>query len=194
MSAELGIHVTAHDTPAEVYHEADILASCTDGGFAENPNPASAHLGRYLEPGTHVVSLSGPLDQASIDRIDRSLVLGVAPAPVGIPEAGGEYILSWAPPEHQPAFREHEYWHRRYHSSLGKGNGYPHMDRTVYLPQILAGEQPGRTSREQITFSERGNLQGAQFHAVAGRIYEAAVRLGLGREIPTDWLVEDERN
>ncbi len=194
MSAELGIRVTAHDTPAEVYHEADILASCTDGGFAENPNPASAHLGRYLEPGTHVVSLSGPLDQASIDRIDRSLVLGVAPAPVGIPEAGGEYILSWAPPEDQPAFREHEYWHRRYHSSLGKGNGYPHMDRTVYLPQILAGEQPGRTSREQITFSERGNLQGAQFHAVAGRIYEGAVRLGLGREIPTDWLVEDERN
>jgi ornithine cyclodeaminase/alanine dehydrogenase-like protein (mu-crystallin family) len=77
---------------------------------------------------------------------------------------------------------------------LGKGNGYPHLDRTVYLPQILAGEQPGRTSPDQITFSERGNLQGAQFHAVAGRIYEAAVRLGLGRELPNDWIVEDERN
>ena len=158
------------------------------------PNPASAHLGRYLEPGTHIVSLSGPLDQASIDRIDRSLVLGVAPTPVGVPEVAGEHILSYAPPEDHPAFREHEYWHRRYHSSLGKGNGYPDMTRTVYLPELLSGEKQGRTSPGQITFSERGNLQGAQFHAVAGRIYEAAIARGLGREIPTDWLVEDERN
>ena len=72
----------AQPTPAEAYQGADILASCTDGGFAENANPAAAHLGRYLEPGTHIVSLSGPLDQASVDRIDRSLVLGIAPAPV----------------------------------------------------------------------------------------------------------------
>jgi ornithine cyclodeaminase/alanine dehydrogenase-like protein (mu-crystallin family) len=194
MAGELGIRVTACDTPAEVYHDADILASCTDGGFAENPNPASAHLGRHLEPGTHVVSLSGPLDQPTIDRIDRSLVLGMAPAPVGVPDAAGEFILAYAPPEDHPAFREHEYWHRRYHSALGKDNGYPIRERTVYLPQILAGEQPARTTREQVTFSERGNLQGAQFHAVAGRIYEAALERGLGREIPTDWLVEDERN
>lgn len=194
MSAELGIEVRAVATPAEAYRGADILASCTDGGFSENANPAAAHLGRYLEPGTHVVSLSGPLDQASVDRIDRSLVLGMAPAPVGRPEVAGEYILSWAPPEDHPAFEQHEYWHRRYHSSLGKGNGYPHLDRTVYLPQILSGEAVGRTSRDQVTFSERGNLQGAQFHAVAGRIYEGAVRLGLGRELPNDWVVEDERN
>ena len=194
MSAEQGIEVIACDTPGETYHDVDILSSCTDGGFAENPNPASAHLGRYLEPGTHVVSLSGPLDQATIQRIDRSLVLGVAPAPIGIPEAAGEFILAYAPPRDHPAFREHEYWHRRYDSALGKDNGFPVRDRTVYLPEILSGELPGRMSREQVTFSERGNLQGAQFHAVAGRIYEAAVAQGLGREIPTEWLVEDERN
>lgn len=194
MSAELGIEVTAHDSPAEVYRGADILASCTDGGFAENPNPASAHLGRYLEPGTHVVSLSGPLDQDTIDRIDRALVLGTATTPVNHPELAGEYILSFAPPKDHPAFREHEYWHRRYDSGLGKGNGFPHLDRTVYLPDLLSGVQPRRTSDEQITFSERGNLQGAQFHAVAGRIYEGAVARGIGREIPIEWLVEDERN
>ncbi len=194
MSAEHGIEVVAHDTAAAVYRGADILASCTDGGFAENANPQSAHLGRYLEPGTHVVSLSGPLDQDSIDRIDRALVLGTANTPVGRPDLKGEYIFSYAPPEDHPAFAEHDYWHRRYHSSLGKGNGYPHLDRTVYLPQILAGKAVGRTSANEITFSERGNLQGAQFHAVAGRIYEGAIAKGLGREIPIDWLVEDERN
>jgi alanine dehydrogenase len=194
MSAELGIEVTAHATPAEVYQGVDILASCTDGGFSENPNPQSAHLGRYLEPGTHVVSLSGPLDQDSIDRIDRALVLGVANTPVNHPELAGEYIFAFAPPRDHPNFQEHDYWHRRYDSALGIGHGYPHRDRTVYLPEILSGAKPGRTSPDQITFSERGNLQGAQFHAVAGRIYEAALAQGLGREIPTDWLVEDERN
>jgi alanine dehydrogenase len=72
--------------------------------------------------------------------------------------------------------------------------GFPDEDRVVLLPDLLAGTKPGRTSPDQITFSERGNLQGAQFHAVAGRVYEAALARGLGREIPTDWLVEDERN
>ena len=34
----------------------------------------------------------------------------------------------------------------------------------------------GRSSPDQITYSERGNLQGAQFYAVAGKVYELAKR------------------
>ncbi len=45
-----------------------------------------------------------------------------------------------------------------------------------------------------MTWSERGNLQGAQFHAVAGRAYEAARAAGLGREIPTQWLLQEIRD
>jgi hypothetical protein len=52
----------------------------------------------------------------------------------------------------------------------------------------------GRTSANQITYSERGNLQGAQFHAVAGKVYELAKRAGLGREIPTEWFLQDIRD
>ncbi len=52
----------------------------------------------------------------------------------------------------------------------------------------------GRTVADQITYSERGNLQGAQFYAVAGKVYEAARRAGLGREIPTEWFLQDIRN
>jgi hypothetical protein len=29
---------------------------------------------------------------------------------------------------------------------------------------------------------------------VAAKVYEAAKALGIGREIPTEWFVEDERN
>jgi len=52
----------------------------------------------------------------------------------------------------------------------------------------------GRTSADEITYSERGNLQGAQFFAVAGKVYELARRAGLGREIPTEWFLQDIRN
>jgi alanine dehydrogenase len=194
MARELGIEVTAHQTPAEIYQAVDIMASCTDGGFKENANPASAHLGRYLEPGTHVVSNYGPLDQDTIDRVDRALVLGIATAPTGRPEIANDHVLAYQPPRDHPSFVGHAYWHRRYGELLGSAIGFPDGDRIVYLPELLAGDKPGRTSRDQITFSERGNLQGAQFHAVAGRVYEAAMARGLGRNIPTEWLVEDERN
>ncbi|MDQ3025619.1 MAG: hypothetical protein M3R58_03840 [Pseudomonadota bacterium] len=43
-------------------------------------------------------------------------------------------------------------------------------------------------------FRERGNLQGAQFHAVAAKIFEGARAAGLGREIPVDWFLQDIRN
>lgn len=61
--------------------------------------------------------------------------------------------------------------------------------------QLLgSGKVQGRTSPDQITYSERGNLQGAQFHAVAGKVYELAKQAGLGREIPTEWFLQDIRD
>jgi len=41
---------------------------------------------------------------------------------------------------------------------------------------------------------ERGNIQGAQFRAVAGRVYEAAKEQGLGYESPTEWCLQDIRD
>jgi len=72
------------------------------------------------------------------------------------------------------------------------GNTLP--DRRVTLADLVAGKVKGRSSPDQITYSERGNLQGAQFHAVAGKVYEFAKRAGLGREIPTEWFLQDIRD
>jgi hypothetical protein len=62
------------------------------------------------------------------------------------------------------------------------------------LSEMLEGAKPGRTSPRQITYSERGNIQGAQFFAVAGKVYELVEAKGLGRKIPTDWLLQDIRD
>ena len=55
------------------------------------------------------------------------------------------------------------------------------------LPQLELGTALGGVS-------ERGNIQGAQFFSVAGRVYELAREKGLGKEIPTDWLLQDIRD
>lgn len=65
--------------------------------------------------------------------------------------------------------------------------------RRVTLGEALA-ERPVQTSDAQITFSERGNIQGAQFFAMAGRVFELAREAGLGRELPTEWFLPDIRN
>jgi alanine dehydrogenase len=64
----------------------------------------------------------------------------------------------------------------------------------VMLADILSGRTRGRASDRQITYSERGNIQGAQFYAVAAAAYEEAKKRGLGREIPTDWFLQDIRD
>jgi alanine dehydrogenase len=59
------------------------------------------------------------------------------------------------------------------------------------LPDLLLGRAPGRTSPEQITtFLNYAGL-GFQFAATGAIIIEKARALGLGREIPTDWLTSE---
>ena len=62
----------------------------------------------------------------------------------------------------------------------------------------MAGEVNNINTTAQRVFAHvagtRGNVPGAQFHAVASRVYELAKAQGLGREIPTEWFLQDERN
>ena len=75
-----------------------------------------------------------------------------------------------------------------------RGHGVIAEDRAVFFAEILSGAKQGRTADKQITYSERGNIQGAQFFAVAGKVYELAKERGLGRELPTEWFLQDIRD
>ena len=66
--------------------------------------------------------------------------------------------------------------------------------KVVSLAQVISGQVAVRSNRSDITFSERGNAQGSQFHAVCGLIYEKALSKGVGREIPTEWFLQDIRD
>ena len=180
MAERHGIDAQACDDARDVYRGADILAACTD-------SVTPVIRGEWLEPGMHVISIGGRPDDAARARFDRRLRIGTTPAPVGRPElaTADEYVGYIARPG-DAAWKEQK-GGRRAHAVTGR-------EGDVFFADVASGRAAGRTSSEQITYSERGNIQGAQFHAVAAVVYEAARSRGLGREIPTEWFLQDIRD
>lgn len=183
MSAIYGIEVKVCTSPEAVYKGADILAALTDSA-----EPVID--GALLEKGCHIVSIGGggTPGPSALTRVDAYLRFGDSPSPVGRPELllDDEHIAWEARPDRpkQGPGRNHD----------RRGHGILLADRRVTLVDIMAGKTKGRASKDQITYSERGNLQGVQFFAVAGKVYEMAKLRGLGREIPTEWFLQDIRD
>ncbi|HSC42087.1 MAG TPA: ornithine cyclodeaminase family protein, partial [Candidatus Binatia bacterium] len=177
MAAKYNIEVKVCNRPEDVYKGAHILAALTDSAVEVTD-------GTLLEKGTHIVTVggSGKPDPESLKRVDVYLRFGDTPAPVGHPELAtdAEHVGYEARPQ-QNKFGDGRQSRRKH------GNSLP--DRRVTLADLVSGRVKGRTSPDQITYSERGNLQGTQFHAVAGKVYELAKQAGLGREIPTEWFL-----
>ena len=182
MRARHGIEVRVCDRPEDVYRGAHIVAALTDSAVPVLD-------GTLLEPGTHLVNIggSGMPDRASLERVDVYLRFGDAPAPASRPDLRlDDEHIGW---EARPTQKKH-------------GDGRRDRDRhgvllpskRVTLADLVSGKAKGRTASAQITYSERGNLQGAQFFAVAGKVYELAKQARLGREIPTEWFLQDIRD
>ena len=70
-------------------------------------------------------------------------------------------------------------------------NGIVDWDEIHEIQDLLAGTVPGRTSPDQITLFNNNTGAGTQFAAVGSAVLEKARKLGLGREIPTEWFLED---
>jgi ornithine cyclodeaminase/alanine dehydrogenase-like protein (mu-crystallin family) len=182
MAEKYNIEVKVCSRPEEVYKGAHILAALTDSAVEVTD-------GALLEKGTHIVVVggSGKPDTKSLKRVDVYLRFGDTPAPTGHPELAtdAEHVGYEARPQ-QNKYGDGRRDRRKH------GNTLP--DRRVTLADLVNGKVKGRSSADQITYSERGNLQGAQFHAVAGKVYELAKQAGLGREIPTEWFLQDIRD
>jgi ornithine cyclodeaminase/alanine dehydrogenase-like protein (mu-crystallin family) len=181
MRALYGIEVVVCDRPEQVYRSAHIISALTDSAVPVTD-------GACLEPGQHIVNIGGTgvPDDKSLERVDVYLRFGSSPPPVGIPDLklDDEYIGWEARPE---TMKKGDGRRKRAHGTMLN-------HKMVTIPDLLHGQKKGRTSRNQITYSERGNLQGAQFWAVGGKVYELAKAQGLGHEIPTEWLLQDIRD
>jgi alanine dehydrogenase len=178
-----GIEVVVCDHPEDIYKGAHIVAALTDSAIP-------ALDGAQIEKGTHIVNVGGAgrPDEATLEKVDLYLRFGNAPAPWTRPELGvpDEFITYAAQQDVILSFGMKRPGKR--------GHGIALPDRIINFADIVQGTNRGRTSDDQITYSERGNLQGAQFFGVAGRLYELALAKGLGHQIPTEWFLQDIRN
>ena len=184
MREQYGIEVIVCTQPREIYRGADIVAALTDSAIP-------VLNGEWIEKGTHIVSVgggSGRPDDRTLQKVDRYLRFGRAPAPVGLPEMqiDDEYIAYRA----EPAGCTH-YTMKR---SGKRGHGILLPDRMVTLEEAVQDRRKARRSADEVTYSERGNLQGAQFFPLAGLAYERALAKGLGYKIPTNLFLQDIRN
>jgi alanine dehydrogenase len=193
MGRQLNIEVRAVDNPREAVRGADILSSCTD-------SMQPVYDADWIEKGMHVTNLGRrEMPEAVMGRFDLVVRQGTAglqmkqserfQAERGLSPAafiGGTAEEMRRIPEKnpQPGFGgdSPEFMDR------GKGGDKPDF------ADLVSGKCRGRTSREQITFYRNVGNQGLQFSAVGGWVYALAAKTRAGREISTEWFLQDIRD
>lgn len=185
MAEKYNIETHACNSAEEIYRDADIVAALTDSAV-------SVLNGDLIENGTHIVAPGtggGIKDPEILERIDIYLRFGNATRPWGTSELGteDEYFTYAARPDIDMKFK------RKPKGGRGHGALFS-SEKTISYADIVNKTGRGRTSNDQVSYSERGNLQGNQFWPLAGRIYELVKEKGIGREIPTEWFLQDIRD
>jgi alanine dehydrogenase len=193
MSKRLNIEVIAVDNPRDAIKGADILSSCTD-----SMNPV--YDAEWIEPGMHVTNLGRrEMPDASSEKFDVVIRQGTAGLQMKMTERfqaerglspaayiGGTVEEMKRIPEKnpEPGFGGDDPDFK----DRGKGGTYPDF------ADLVSGKAPGRTSPDQVTFYRNVGNQGLQFSAVGQVVYRKCKEQKLGREIPTDWFLQDIRD
>lgn len=193
MRQKLDIEIEVCGEPRDVFKGADIVSSATN-------SMQPVYDADWLEPGQHVTNLGRrEMPEAAIERFDVVIRQGTAGLQMRQTErfqaerghspaafiGGTEEEMRRIPAKNpQPGFGGDslEFTDR------GRGGDKPDF------ADLVSGKAQGRTDRDQITFYRNVGNQGLQFSSVGGLVYEKALSRGLGREIPTEWFLENIRN
>jgi alanine dehydrogenase len=161
---ELGLEAQAADSARAAVTGADLVVAAT------NTSQPIVH-GSWIAPGAHVVSIvSGDQDMQRReldDEVFRRAALVVAHTK-----------------ESARLQRHGDLWEP-------VAAGILSWDRIHDLCELVAGKVAGRARTTDITVFKNNVGMGLQFAAVAPRIYELARAAGIGRELPTEWFLED---
>jgi ornithine cyclodeaminase/alanine dehydrogenase-like protein (mu-crystallin family) len=162
----LDVEVTAAASLEDALSGADIVACATN-----SMEPVlNAEL---LEPGMHVSSISRlelPAETASRADVVFTHVRGAESKVTRI--------------EGADLARDTDQAKERRATAIGQGE-------MPTLPDLLLEHAPGRTTDEEITLFLNYAGLGFQFALTGAVIYKKAKELGLGNDIPTDWLTSE---
>ncbi len=163
-SAQLGRSIEAVDAPAKAVTGCDFVQAATAAWDA-------VFEGRLVEKGMYVCSIGGSdasnkrreIDDETIRRADLYVVHSKEVA-----------RLDQSPDVWEVAQKGIKPW-----------------EAIAEIQDLVAGKVSGRTAATQITVFNNNTGAGTQFAALGAAVLRKARALGLGKEIPTEWFLED---
>lgn len=164
MSSKLSRRIEAVASPIEAVEGSDFVQAAT---AAWDP----VFDGRWVEKGMYVASIGGSdasnkrreIDDETIRRADLYVV-----------HAKDVARLDQSPDVWEAAQKGIKSW-----------------ESIQEIQDLVAGTVQGRTSADQITLFNNNTGAGTQFAAVGAAVLKRAKAMGLGKELPTEWFLED---
>jgi alanine dehydrogenase len=164
MSAKLGRQVQAAESPRAAVEGSDFIQAAT---AAWDP----VFDGHWIEKGMYVASIGGADASTKRREIDDETIRRADLYVVHSKEVG-------------KLDRSPDIWE-------AAQNGVKKWDEIHEIQDLLVGKVPGRTRDDEITLFNNNTGAGTQFAAVGAAVVKRARAMGLGREIPTEWFLQD---
>lgn len=178
MTEKLGIPVEPKEAPEQAVRGSDIVATCTD-----SLAPVVSDLS-WIARGAHLTSVRGnewPIEVLELAdytaKLGRNTIVNMDEEMVRM-HGTASYVAGQ--PHEKARIPNPEI-------DLKKGNYESLID-------LMADKASGRKERDDITYFINSGTQGLQFASVGGRVYQLAKEKGIGREIPTEWFLQDIRD
>jgi alanine dehydrogenase len=164
MSRKLGRKVVATASPRETVEGSDFIQAATASWDA-------VFDGHWVDRGMYIASIGGAdasskrreIDDETIRRADLYIVHSKEVA-----------RLDQSPDIWEVAQKGIKEW-----------------DSIHEIQHLLTGKVAGRTHPDQVTVFNNNTGAGTQFAALGSAVLKGARDLGLGRELPTEWFLED---
>ncbi len=164
MSAKLGRAIEPVDSPEQCVQGSDFVQAAT---AAWDP----VFDGHLVEPGMYVCSIGGSDKSNKRREIDDECL-----------RRAGLYAV------HSKEVARNDQSPDVWEAAQ---KGIVQWDDIVEIQDLVAGKVKGRTSADQITVFNNNTGAGTQFAAVGSAVLKRAKAMGLGRELPVEWFLED---
>lgn len=175
ISQKLGIEARAVDEPEEAVAKADIVVTATS---AKEP----VLMGKWLKAGSFFSSVKAmEIDATAIERAQLVVLHARRTFETHIMGEGQFGTVT-----------QGEYGAGRFGWEKHLA-GRIDLEKAPLLEEVVTGKVRGRSSREQIIFFNNVPGLGIQFAAAGAKAYERARHRGLGKEVPTEWFVQEMR-
>lgn len=180
MSEKFRIEVEPVGSPREAVKGVDIVSCCTS---TIDPVFETA----WLEPGMHVTDVTwDETEPGFAGAVDVAVKMGESTPHLENPPPGALYAAH--------GFLAYVAGQPEEKAMIPKRPPRQEILKLPNLAEVIGGKVEGRTRDKQTTWFLNLGVMGVQFGAVCTAVYNEAKKMGVGREIPTEWFTQSIRD